>query len=207
MRKRTTKTKGQAPQVTKLPPLPSIYRVSDDHMAIRVRNTINLVNTAAGFASYLMILKPQTMSLSSGYFSLGTEFPILASMAEHYSRFMIRGFSATMVPTTAATGGGYVALGFEPDDSSASGPPASLSDVTNAVHSDVAQVTEQANITFNVSDYFNDWKSTYEKSGNPDSLSQAGVVQFWSSNSNAISTGVALVQVELDMHFVGYRKR
>lgn len=198
------KFKNGAPMVQGVSKLPSIYRSRGDVMSLRLRTSTNLTNTALGFGSYLVAFYPGSITTPS-YYALGDLFPILMGINVQYSMFMITECKAQLIPTTAATSGGYVALGYEPDDSNTSSPPLNLRDVTQSVHSDVAQVTEIAGIEFNPSDYYNEWRTCAPTSGLTTSVSQAGVVQLWLSNSAAVSTGVGILQLEVDIHFTGFR--
>ncbi len=198
------KLKSKAPSM-QVVPLPSIYRRSGDEFHLRLRTTGNLTNTATNFGSYLVALTPTSIS-SSGYAGLADFFPLLTGIGTQYCRFMVSRLMVQVVPTTAVTNGGYVALGYQPDDSNTSSPPSALSDVTSALHSDVAQVTEIACIELNPSDYYNEWRQSTITTGLTTFDCQAGVVQVFLSNSASTATGVALIQMEVDIHFSGYRK-
>jgi len=171
---------------------------------MRVRGSANIYNTATALSGTLVALTPTTFS-ALGYFGLGNYFPILLGLVPSYSRFMISRASVTVVPITPITDGGYVAIGYEPDNTTTSAPPATLSDVTTSTHSDVAQVTEMATVEFNPAEYFNDWRLTESNTGSVNSLQQAGVVQVWCTNARSAGSGVAVLQMEFDVHFSGLR--
>lgn len=190
---------GPSKQVQALPP---IFRAREDANALRLRTSVSIVNDAAGAASRILALTPISIG-SPGYLGLGNLFPMLTSMSGQYAKFMITKLTIELVPVTAATSGGYVAVGFEPDEATTSGPPTSLTDVTSAVHSDVAQVTEIAMIELNVSEYFNDWKQC--SAGLSSSVTQAGVVQVYCRNTGSVTDVAAIMQVEVDIHFCGFR--
>jgi len=198
-----SKMQKNYPVRAQIVPLPSVYRKLEDHTALRLRTSRNIVNTATGFASQALVLTPASIT-TPNYFGLGDLFPMLQGMANQYARFMLTRYVVQLVPTSPATSGGYVAVNFEPDEASTTGPASVLADVVSSLHSDVAQVTEIAGIQCNVSDYFNDWKSS-TIAGNVDATHHAGVTQIWCSNSQSNTTGVALLQIEVDIHFCGFR--
>ncbi len=202
-KRRRAKMKTTAPSVRAVTPLPKIYRVIGDSMALRLRTSTNIVNTGTGIGSYILSLFIGNIGTAQ-YLGLGNIFPMLPGMGTQYAHFMVSHLKVQLVPTSPATSGGYVALSFEPDDTATSGPPSTLQDVSSAVHSDVAQVTEIAGIELNPSDYYNDWRSTTTP-GASNQGSTAGVVQVWCSNNSASGVGVAILQIELDIHFSGFR--
>lgn len=197
------KTSGGV-QFNTVTPLPRTYLKFADTVPLRVRASMNLTNTADGIMKRVLVIAPRTYA-TPGYTGLGDIVPLLVGMSPSYARFMITRVSATIVPTTPTTEGGYVAIGYEPDNTSDSGPPNTLMDVTTAHHSDVAQVTECASIALNPAIYFNDWRLVEDNAGGTDSMQEAGVIQLWSTNSRANSTGVGILQIEVDFHFAGLR--
>lgn len=208
---KTTTLRGQrkmrAPAngpTTSVVPLPRGFRSKGDNFALRLRASQNIVNTAAGLSSNLLAFTPTSIA-TAGYEGLADLFPLLLGIGKQYSHFMLTRVVAQLIPTTAVTSGGYVALGYEADDSNTSSPPLTLLDVTSAIHSDVAQVTEIAEIALNVSDYYNDWRPVNGAPATSTVIGQAGVIQLFASNSAAIATGVAIFQLEVDIHFSGYR--
>lgn len=191
-------------------PLPRTFTKFVDTVPLRVRTTINLANTASGLSSKLLVLSPQ-QGTTAGYIWLGNALPVLNGLAVNYCRFMISHLSVTVVPVTPITEGGYVAVGFEADNSGVSNPPVTLADVTTSIHSDVAQMTEMASISVKPAEYFNEWK-TCDATGSNDNDEDAGVVQFLLVNYRAGPSGtppaspiVGLAQIEVDIHFAGLR--
>lgn len=195
---------SNAPQLSGLVKLPRSFRSAGDETSLRLRASNAVANSLAGAATIILALAPTSIT-TTGYRGLGDSFPILLGMAKQYSRFMITRVTAQLIPTTAATAGGFVAIGYEADDTNTSSPPTSLTDVTSAVHSDVAQVTEIAGIEFNVSDYFNEWKYTTGSGGSSTSIGQAGAIQIYAINSGVQHDQIAILQIEVDIHFSGYR--
>lgn len=195
---------SNVPQSRGVVALPRGFRSWGDETSLRLRSTSSLANSSAGRVQLILSLAPGH-SGTLGYIGLGDMFPLLLGMAPSYSRFMITRLVAQLVPTTGTTLGGYVALGYQADDTNTEGPPSSLIDVTTAVHSDVAQMTEMACIELNVSDYYNDWKYSSPSVGTSTNIGQAGVIQFLCVNSGANGDLVALLQMEIDIHFSGYR--
>lgn len=184
--------------------LPRSFRSAGDETSLRLRSSNAIANSGASASSLILALAPISIA-TAGYKGLGDSFPILVGMAKQYSRFMITRVTAQLVPTTAATAGGYVAIGYEADDTNTSAPPTSLLDVTSAVHSDVAQVTEIAGIEFNVTDYFNEWKYCTAPSGTSTMIGQVGAIQIFCVNSGALGDQIAILQIEVDIHFSGFR--
>jgi len=189
-------------RVSKLPPY---YRTTGDTFSLRLKTSVNLVNTAAGFATSILGLTPGSIT-TTGYSGLADIFPLLAGIKDQYARFMVSRLKMQLVPTTATTGGGYVAMNYEPDDTNTSSPAITLTDVTSSLHSAVAQITDIAELEVNPALFYNEWRQCTLTVGATTFDSQAGVVQLWCSNANSISTGVAIFQIEVDIHFCGFRK-
>lgn len=203
-RGRTIKKAAAAPNFQGVPRLPSIFRAGTDATAVRLRSSLSIANSGSGIASYILALSPTTIG-TAGYIGLETLFPILGGMRQNYSRFMVGRVKAQLFPITPVTAGGYVALGYDPTDTNISGPPSTLSDVVSSVHSDIAQVTEIAGIEFTASDYFNEWRQCVNASGEQ-GYSQAGVIQLICFNTQATTVSAAVLQLEFDIHFCGYRR-
>jgi hypothetical protein len=199
------KKRAASPMFSGVPALPSIFRGVGDVNAVRLKTSYSLVNRTTGLANYLLAVAPISIT-TPGYIGLANIFPILTGMAAQYSRFMVGRVALQLVPVTAATAGGYVALNYEPSDSTLASPPTLLSDVASAVHSDIAQVTEIAAISFDASDYYNDWRQVSDVSGAAQSLSQAGVIQLWGANTGVAGDIAAIFQIEIDVHFCGFRR-
>ena len=200
--RRKMRIKPPSLTVTKLPP---IYRATPDTFSIRLKTAHSVTNTTAGNASLIIALTPSTIAAAS-YYGLADYFPLLTGFQSQYTRFMVSRLSVRLVPVTPLTGGGYVAAGYQPDDSNTSGPPTSLTDVTSALHSDIAQVTEIAAFTVMPCDYFNEWRQCTLTTGTTTFDSQAGVIQLFCANTAAITNVAALLELEVDIHFSGYRK-
>lgn len=195
---------SNVPQTMGIVALPRGFRSWGDETSLKLRSTSSIANSSAGHAQLILALSPVHIG-ATNYVGLGDTFPLVLGMAPSYARFMITRVVAQLVPTTGTTLGGYVALGFQADDTNTEGPPSSLLDVTTAVHSDVAQVSETACIQFNVSDYYNEWKYSSPSGGSSTNIGQAGVIQLVCVNSGATGDIVALLQLEIDIHFSGYR--
>lgn len=188
-----------------VPRLPSIYRAAGDVTAVRLRNSYSMTNRSAGLANRLFVLSPEVFA-TAGYIGLGNIFPMLTGMSSQYSRFMVARVTAQVIPVSPVTEAGYVALGYEPTDSAVSVPPTTLGDTTTSVHSDVAQVTEIAGISFDASDYYNDWRVVDPSTGDATAQSQAGVIQVFCANIQPVDSSVAILQLEVDLHFCGFRR-
>jgi len=198
---RPSPSQGMMTNVVRLPP---VFRSRGDEFGVRLRSTLSISNTTTNASSLIIGLTPNVIT-ASGYKGLGNIFTMLPGISSSYAHFMISRLSAEVTPVTAVTAGGLVAVGFEADDTNTSGPPANLSDVCTAVHSDVAQVTETACITLKPAEYYNAWCNCTTTTGSATSLSQCGAVQVLGLNSAANGDPVAVLMMELDIWFSGYR--
>lgn len=186
--------------------LPAIFRTGSDVNSMRLNGSLALANTSSGLASHVISVAP-TSSGNPAYWGLANFFPMLSGLRDQYARYMVTRLLIQAAPVTAAVSGGYVVVGYQPDDANTSGPPVSVSDVTSALHSDLAQVTEIAGFELNVSDYYNDWRQCTPLTGSSTFASSAGVVQVLGANAITETTGaVMLMHIEVDIHFTGYRK-
>lgn len=175
----------------------------DDMSTFVLRTTISY-SSATPTGILIIGLGPQTIA-TPGYTSLGDVFPLALNLGKSYAKFMISKASVVATLVTPITNGGYIALGYEPDDTDTSNPPISLSDAATCVHSDMAQVGEPAAIMLNPSLYYNDWRSCDTKTGGATTLAQAGVVQVY-ANAGITATTAYLIEYEVVMHFAGFRK-
>lgn len=187
--------------------LPRTFPRFADQVALRMRTSVALTNTAAtaGFATALIYLNPKASAGGDAYFTLGDYFTVIDAMATQYSRFMVSHFHIEATPTTAATAGGFIAINYEPTNASVASPPTTVADVLTSNHADVAQVTQMASVTAKPTDYFNVWLFTRSLAGR-DEYDIAGVSQVMGINSSAVSADVGLITVEFDIHFAGLRK-
>lgn len=147
-------------------------------------------------------LDPTNIS-TTGYSSLGAVSPLVLAMSAAYSRFMVTKCSVKATLVTPITNGGVSALGYTPDNSNVSGQPTSLGDAVGATHSDIAQVGETCEITFDASDYFVDWRPT-KTSGATAPDNQCGVVQMWFDAGSSTAAN-AVYEVDAIIHFAGFR--
>lgn len=174
---------------------------ADDSTTVVVRSTTT-VGGATPTGTMSFALDPTSIT-TTNYGSLGAVNPLILTMSTSYSRFMVTKcmFKATM--TTPITNGGYVGLGFTPDNTHVSGPPANIRDATSAAHSDIAQVGESAVISFDASQYFVDWRPTIT-SGAAAPDNQCGVVQAYFDAGSSTSSQI-LFEMEVEIHFAGFR--
>lgn len=175
---------------------------ADDCLSLTLKATNS--STGGTPAGSVFALDPTSIT-TSGYSSLGYQFPLIAAMSAAYSRFMVTNLKFTVISTTPITNGGYVALGYEPDNSSWSSPSTALLDVTTCRHSAVAQTGGVAQIDLDPSVYFVDWRPTVASAstGAPDN--QAGIVQVL-VNAGSTATSSVLIEVEVTIHFAGFRR-
>lgn len=176
---------------------------ADDCMTVHVRASNAITGTTA-IMQIAFALDP-TKITTTGYGSIGAISSLVEALSKSYSRFMVTNATFKVTLTTPVTGGGYVGMGYTPDNSQASGLPASLTDATSAVHSDITQVGNSATITLDPSDYFVDWRPTLNGSSSaepPDN--QCGVVQVY-GDSGFTTSSKAVFEVDLLIHFAGFR--
>jgi len=117
---------------------------------------------------------------------------------------MITNLVVNLQMITPATGGGYAAINFEPDNSSVSSVPSTLADVSQSAHLVVVSPTQTGNMKVPVVDYFGDWRTT-SVTGSSDAGTECGVCQFISSNSSGVSAPVAILTIAADVVLTGYR--
>jgi len=191
---------------TRVTSLPAMFPKFPDQFVLRLRHTTSFVG-AADTSSVLYVYSPLSIS-TAGYTSIGHEYPMVAAMALQYSRYSISRVVAVATPTMPATSGGYLAINYEPTNSSVAEPPGSVSDVTTSVHSEVAQVTESAGVEVKPTDYFTTWlPTTYTAgSGVSEAFTQSGVTQVYCRNGDTSGKANFLLTVEVDIHFAGLRK-
>jgi hypothetical protein len=185
-------------------PLRAAFCARDDMLPMRLRTSFILANTAANLGSYVIMITPFTVA-TPGYISLGNIFPALVGLASSYSKCMVTKLDVQATMISPLTAGGYVALGYEATSTSTTVPPTTLLDVTTNIHSDVAQVTESAVISVDVSQYFNDWQAVENNVGVPGVTREMGAVQLRFSNSLANTIEAVIVQIEIDFYYAGYR--
>lgn len=190
--------------------LPAAYHTTSDTMCLQLKTTVDIPNNGGetdpnGIVTRAIALTPGIIN-TTNYSSLGNYFPVLVGLRSSYARFMISRLKVTVLCTSPYTGGGFIAANFESDNTGVSGPPTSLGDVTNALHSCVSTPGAPRTYTCVVADYFNDWRSatTSSTAGAAEEI-DAGVIQLYGTNNSAKGVGVALLTIEVDFYFSGYR--
>lgn len=202
---RKAKAIKQATGLMKPALLPAAYSSASDTLCLQLKSTIGLENTEAGLLKQVIALTPGTIG-TAGYDGLGDHFAILNSMRTSYSRFMLSKVKVTLQCTSPYTDGGYVAANYEADGTGVSGPPNSLSDVTNARHHVIATPGSPQTYSFAPSDAYNDWRLCSTEADQESDAIDAGIIQIY--GNNAIGSGVigVLVTLEFDFYFANYRK-
>lgn len=176
---------------------------ADDYTCIHVRSTRSHASTTSSTTGTCFILDPTLIS-AGGYVSLGAYSPLVVAMSTSYSRYMVTDVTFKVTLTTPITNGGFLAVGFEPDNSNVSGPPTTVADATTSVHSDLAQVGASAVVHLDPSQYFIDWRPTLTSGGTvPDN--QCGVFQVY-ADSGSTGSVTYLLEVDAKVHFVGFRR-
>lgn len=186
-------------------PLPRSYFTPNDTVCIQLKTTASVANGAvSGLATRAIALSPISL-VTTDYLALGNLFPVLLGLQGSYARFMISRLKVDLLCTSPYTSGGFMAANFEADSTGVSGPPTSLTDCTNAVHSCLATPGAPGTYTVDVAQYFGDWRNSKAGTGDPDSVVDAGVIQMYCSNASAVGAGIGLLTIEVDFYFAGYR--
>nr|WRQ65537.1 hypothetical protein [Tolivirales sp.] len=185
--------------------LPAAYSSASDTLCLQLKSTIGFGNTEAALLKQVIALTPGTIA-TAGYDGLGDHFPILNSMRTSYSRFMLSKVKVTLQCTSPYTEGGYVAANFEADGTGVSGPPSSLSDVTNARHHVIATPGSPQTYAFAPSDSYNDWRLCSVEADQETDAIDAGIIQIYGENQLGTGTVGVLVTLEFDFYFANYRK-
>nr|WRQ65551.1 hypothetical protein [Tolivirales sp.] len=174
---------------------------AEDCTTVHVRFTRSATSTTA--ISALVIALDPTSITATGYTSLGASSPLVLAMASAYSRFMVTRAMVKATLVTPVTNGGFIGLGYTPDNTNVSGQPSSVQDATSAVHSDMSQVGESATINLDPSEYFVDWRPTLSSGASaPDN--QCGVVQ-WYADAGSSTNAKVIYEVDCLVHFAGFR--
>lgn len=175
---------------------------ADDCTTVHVRFT-RAATAITNPIGVLALAMDPTSIVSSGYTSLGANSPLVLAMASAYSRFMVTKCMVKTTLVTPVTNGGFIGVGYTPDNTNISGPPTTIQDATSAVHSDMAQVGTSAIINYDASDYYVDWRPT-KITGLAFPDNQCGVVQIYSDAGSSVDNKM-IVEVDCLVHFAGYR--
>lgn len=190
------------PAVVRLPP--SFTHNKADIFPMHLRGTTGLSNLTTGLLSRMIALTPAETVTQTASFGLGTVFPVLNNIRSSFTEFMITRLTCVVTPVTPTTDVGFIAMCFEATDSARNAPPSSVQDASSGTHSAVATPMHPASITFNCVDYNEQWLTTYTSAADQRS-EEAGVIQFYGANGGAAGGTVAIVTLELDIFFTGYR--
>lgn len=174
-----------------------------DIVAMNMGASYPLINTAGATASYLFVYGYGTSTAQ--YKFLNDVISGFSNLANCYSRFIITDLEISAFMVTPLTGGGVVHVNYEPSSSGTASPPTSSPNVSNSVHYAVGIPGERATIKFNASEYYNDWRTTYND-GNNETVNEQGVTQVFCTNDNIIGSLVAYVDIRCRILFAGYRQ-
>ncbi len=178
---------------------------SGDVFTLHVKGSLELNNLVINKCAHLIALKPGAI-VTVDYWGLGNVTPMLDSLRNAYSRFMVTGLRVGVQMITPATGGGYAIVNYEPTDSTKASPPTTIADVSNAVHTvTVSPASDPQFMELNPADYYADWRLTFTEADAEDAIKEAGVLQVYSVNSSAIAITALLVTLEYDIHFSGFK--
>lgn len=171
-----------------------------DVVPANLRVTFDLANTATGACNVSLAYGVGATSGATLYLDdLCSGFKALATC---YSRFLIKRLQLTVRLTTPSTLGGYGIANFE---AIPSGVPSSLADVSNARHTCEASVLTPGTFTVTPTDYYNEWRST-GGDGDLTNDGRMGSSQISISNQAAINAQAAIVTLDMEMVFCGYRQ-
>lgn len=190
-------------QGTKIVPLPRQFSLgTQDVYPMRLKGTTSISNTAAGVFTAGYALSPQDTA-SSSYVGLGNLLPILNSMRGSFTEYMFTRVHVHVMCTSPYTGGGVVGFCYEASDSARNGLPTTLADASGSI-SAVASPGSPASIEVNCTDYNKQWLTTFSSAADQRS-EEAGLIQLYGTNGSAISLAVAVITVEVDVFFTGFR--
>lgn len=192
--------KANSNKIVQLPR--EFLRGVQDLYPMHLKGVIGLANSGAFTCTAGVALMPQTTA-SSSYVGLGTYFPILNTMRASFTEFMITRVRVHVMCVSPLTGVGFLAFCYEATDSARNALPVSITDASG-VYSAVASPGAPASIVFNTADYNNQWLTTYSAAADQRS-EEAGVIQFFGENSSIIAAPAAVVNLEVDFFFKGYR--
>lgn len=164
--------------------------------------SIDLANTTTNYSRVVLIFGNGTTTGSTLYMNaFCSGFNVMSTV---FSRFLIRRIRVGVTQTTPITSGGYFIANYEATASSSSVPPVSVTDVSNSRHVVEGNPANPRSYTVNPTDYYNDWRATYGD-GSTTSTSQMGTSQIIVNNALAVDADCALITVEADVVFCGYR--
>jgi len=182
--------------------VPRGYPPLRDAVELKLRTKWPVKNTSSGgVTSWLIALDPGSITTTQ-YVGLGDIFVPLIAFQETYSRWMVKRMRVETQMVTAATSAGYTAFNYEPTNSTVASPPTTLANVVNSIHHGLATPTIKDGYEVEVSSYYNDWRNTQPVGATG---SQCGVVQIVGSNTLGDGSTVALMDIEIDVVFAGYK--
>lgn len=212
-KRQMTKNNVQAKRKTRSRPRPMLrattnvvvprgYPPLQDTVELKLRTKWPVTNTSSGgVTSWLIALDPGSITTTQ-YVGLGDIFASLIAFQETYSRWMIKRMKIETQMVTAATAAGYTAFNYEPTNSTVASPPTSLANVVNSINHGLTTPTIKDGYEVEVSSYYNDWRNTLPVG---QAATQCGVIQIIGSNTLGDGSVVALMDIELDVVFAGYK--
>lgn len=208
-----TKNNNQTKRKTRTRPKPMLrastnvvvprgYPPLQDAVELKLRTKWPVSNTSSGGdTSWLIALDPGSITTPQ-YTALGNIFATIIAFRDTYSRWMIKRLRVETQMVTAATSAGYTAFNYEPTDSDVASPPTTLANVVNSINHGLATPTIKDGYEVAVSSYYNDWRTTRPVGL---SSSQCGVIQIIGSNTLGDGIVAALMDIEIDVVFAGYK--
>jgi len=121
---------------------------------------------------------------------------------------MVTKLHVKVIPTIPLTVGTMIAVGFDPMvQTSEAGNPTDYSDVLISKHHVTCNQTVPKSFTVNVSDYYNDWKSTTLLASEYNNCT-AGVLQWFSSYDGGGTSGAVIgyLDIEFEIAFTGLKR-
>jgi hypothetical protein len=162
------------------------------------------LTTAVGDTSVAQLIVFGKGTSTATYTFADDLFSGFNAMCTAYSRFLVKKITIVARSCNTTTNGGFVAVNYEPTNSTVANPPASLADVSNAVHYTSASAGSPGTIVVRPTDYYNDWRYTAAGTdASSNSLSQMGVSQVIAFGPE--QTLLTVLDYEIECCFTGYR--
>lgn len=182
--------------------LPSPFnRLATDSTTIKARGILTLSAFGAGYAGGTLGMWP-TITSGSTPNSLATLVPSLAGLATMYEYYIVNNLNVTAVSTVPMTVGSALVVGYEPDLTTETADPATLSDVMISKHHMLVQQGANRSMSIRPISYRNDWCRTVVSAYNTQD-SQNGYLQWFCTYHPEAGTVVGYLDVSFDITFAG----
>lgn len=182
--------------------LPSPFnRLASDSTTIKARGILTLSAFGPGYAGGTLGMWPRVTGGTTPN-SLATLVPSLAGMANMYEYFIVNNLNVMAVSTVPMTVGSALVVGYEPDLTTETADPASLSDVMISKHHALVQQGSSRSLSVKPISYRNDWcRCVVDAFNTPDA--QNGYLQWFCTYHPEAGTVVGYLDVTFDITFAG----